>query len=467
MECLSPLLSVVVLGDNQVDKKSLLSALGVKFQRQISKANGLNLDNQRFMMFSEDHDDSICNNLLSGGLVLNDFALIIVSVNEKPWDNLSDLHKQLVRARMLGISKLVVAITKMHLIGWNHAHYLEFLTHLSHFFERVHGYAFVDSSNLANDNIRAAFHAEVQAALSISDMILPLCELVMEYVGLRSMPNGAVFCPIACPPQPFSHMVDIVDFDAPKRSQNVLCEYDSSTWYKGPCLQKVLSCCGSTISKQHLNGLKSPLRLCVLDIKRWNGISYPDMPNQTIVIVRVLQGCVRVGEEVYDNGARHLCLEISSFPRFEPIEFAGTGDIVMLMLSNSDASIPKSVLCHPNLLAKKELIVQLRFANRLKYKSIITAGFVCELAVHVIVERCEIVELMVALQVDSESKRLVKERKKPVFFRAGSRGIVKIALESAVVIEPYSSCARLGFLIMLDGEQIIGTGKVLAVSQVP
>lgn len=86
----------------------------------------------------------------------------------------------------------------------------------------------------------------------------------------------------------------------------------------------------------------------------------------------------------------------------------------------------------------------------LLFNAIFTAGYKAVLHIHVIVEECEIVELM--QQIDIKKKKSMK--KKPLFVKNGAIVLCRVQVNNLICIEKFSDFPPLGrFTLRSEGKK--------------
>ena len=97
---------------------------------------------------------------------------------------------------------------------------------------------------------------------------------------------------------------------------------------------------------------------------------------------------------------------------------------------------------------------QIVVLDLLEHKPILTGGYTAILHLHSIVEECEVIKLVAAIDPKT------KEKKKTKFVKSGSICIARIAVEKPICVEAFETNPQLGRFTLRDEGRTIAIGKV-------
>lgn len=97
---------------------------------------------------------------------------------------------------------------------------------------------------------------------------------------------------------------------------------------------------------------------------------------------------------------------------------------------------------------------QIAIVELLEHKPILTGGYKAVLHLHSVVEECEVIKLVAAIDPKT------KEKKKAKYVKTGGICIARIAVEKPICIETFDAVPQLGRFTLRDEGRTIAIGKV-------
>jgi peptide chain release factor subunit 3 len=193
----------------------------------------------------------------------------------------------------------------------------------------------------------------------------------------------------------------------------------------------------------------APFRMPIMD-------KYKDMG--TVVMGKCESGVVAKGDKL-TMMPNKVAVKVTTVWRDEiEVQAARPGENLRLRLSGieEDEISAGFVLSDPfkRVPVVHQFEAQIAVLDLLEHKPILTGGYTAILHLHSVVEECEVIKLVAAIDPKT------KEKKKTKFVKSGSICIARIAVEKPICVESFDTNPQLGRFTLRDEGRTIAIGKV-------